>query len=270
MVLVVTLAVLTLAFTAAFWGLSLFLQGYLYSMPAGRLPLRALTAGLALACYLTMWTYFNTRADSENKYGTFFEFNPTGEKDIKEFDAIRYGVNTKDEKTVPFKLQTGTKEPIFVDDGGQRFKLADAGGGYITVAMMVPDPEGKKVRFDAEMREEPRIGKVYSTDNKLFKEKAGSRFLEGETPNKVMAPSSGTLIVAMALNLLMFAAWFTAFWPILQYLAGHAVGLALVFGVMTVVVLMPLLFKLNQPKPALPVVAVNQSMEGLGSSNSRF
>ena len=67
MVLVVTLAVLTLAFTAAFWGLSLFLQGYLYSMPASRLPLRALTAGLAVACFLTMWTYFNTRAESENK-----------------------------------------------------------------------------------------------------------------------------------------------------------------------------------------------------------
>ena len=257
MVLVVTLAVLTLAFTAAFWGLSLFLQGYLYSMPASRLPLRALTAGLAVACFLTMWTYFNTRADSENKYGTFFEFNPTGAKEIKEFEAVRYGVSTKAETTVPFKLQAGTRDPKFVDDGGKEFKLADAGGGYVTVALMVPDPDGKRSRFDAEMRDEPRVGKVYSTENRLFKEKGGSRYLEGETPNQVFAPSSGTLFLAMALNILMFVAWFIAFWPILQYLTGHAIGLSLVFGVLTMVVLMPLLFKLNKLKAPPPAVAMN-------------
>lgn len=255
MVLVVTLAVLTLAFTAAFWGLSLFLQGYLYSMPASRLPLRALTAGLAVACFLTMWTYFNTRAESENKYGTFFEFDPTGTKNVKEFEAVRYGVASKAETTVPFKLQPGVKEPKFVDDGGKEFKLADAGGGYITVAMNVTDADGKKARFDAEMRDEPRVGKVYSTDNKIFKEQGGSRFLEGTAPDKVFAPSTGALVVAVALNILMFVAWFIAFWPLLQYLTGHAVGLAFVFGLITMVVLMPLLFKLNKPKPAAPGVA---------------
>ncbi len=254
MVLVVTLAVLTLAFTAAFWGLSLFLQGYLYSMPASRLPLRALTAGLAVACYLTMWTYFNTRAESENKYGTFFEFDPTGAKEVKEFEAVRYGVATKAETTVPFKLQAGTKDPKFVDVGGQEFKLADSGGGYLTVAMNVTDADGKKTRFDAEMRDEPRVGKVYSTENKLFKERGGSRFVEGEKPHQVFAPSTGALVLAMALNILMFVAWFIAFWPILQYLTGHAIGLAFVFGIITMVVLMPLLFKLNKPKPPVPGV----------------
>lgn len=256
MVLVVTLAVLTLAFTAAFWGLSLFLQGYLYSMPASRLPLRALTAGLAVACFLTMWTYFNTRAESENKYGTFFEFDPTGTKDVKEFEAIRYGIASKAETTVPFKLQPGIKDPKFVDGAGKEFKLADAGGGYITVAMNVTDADGKKARFDAEMRDEPRVGKVYSTDNKIFKEQGGSRFLEGVKPHKVFAPSTGALVVAVALNILMFLAWFIAFWPILQYLTGHAVGLAFVFGLITMVVLMPLLFKLNKPPPPAPGVAM--------------
>ena len=256
MVLVLTLAVLTLAFTAAFWGLSLFLQGYLYSMPASRLPLRSLTAGLAVACYLTMWTFVNTRAESENKYGTFFEFDPTGAKEVKQFDAVRYVVMTKAETTVPFTLKQGSKDPTFVDAGGQKFKLADAGGGYITIAMMVTDADGKKARFDAEMRDEPRVGKVYSTDNKVFKEQGGSRFVEGETPHQVFAPSTGALVLAMALNILMFVAWFIAFWPILQYLTGHAIGLAFVFGIITMVVLMPLLLKLNKPKPPLPGVAV--------------
>lgn len=256
-VLAITFAVLTLAFTAAFWGLSLFLQGYLYSMPASRLPLRALVGGLAVAGYLTLWTFVNTRADSENKYGTFFEFNPTGSKEITQFDAVRYGVNTKDEKTVPYKLKTGTKTAEFVDADGQKFKLADSGGGTITVALMIPDADGKPTRFDAEMRDEPRVGKVYSTENKLFKEKGGARYLEGETPNVVFAPSSATLWIAMALNALLFVAWFIAFFPILQYFAGHSVGLALVFGILTMVVLMPLLFKLNKVRPAPPAVSMN-------------
>ncbi len=254
MVLAVTLAVLTVAFAGVFWGLSLFLQGYLYSMPASRLPLRSLTAGLAVSCYLTMWVVVNTRAESENKYGTFFEFNPTGAKEIAGFEAVRYGVATKDEKVVPFKVQTGTKAAKFVDADGKEFKLADSGGGYITVAMNV-ELDGKKSRFDAEMREDPRVGKVYSTDNKLFKEKGGSRFLEGETPNLVFAPSGAALFLAIALNAFLFIVWFLAFWPILQYLPGHAIGLAFVFGLAAMVVLMPLLFKLNKVKPVPPGVA---------------
>ncbi len=251
MVLVVTLAVLALALTGVFWGLSLFLQGYLYSGPATRLPLRALTAGLAVSCFLTLWTFVNTRAESENKYGTFFEFNPTGAKEIKEFDAVRFGVASKEEKTVSFKLQPGTKAHKFVDTEGQEFKLADAGGGYITVALMVPGPDGKKSRFDAVME-----GKVYSTENKLFQEKGGSRYLEGDPPKQVFAPNTGALILAMGLNILMFVVWFLACWPILQYLPGHALGIALVFGLLTMVILMPLLFKLNKPKPA--AVAMSQ------------
>jgi hypothetical protein len=255
-VLAVTLAVLTVALAAIFWGLSLFLQGYLYSMPASRLPLRALTGALAVSCFLTLWVFVNTRAESENKYGTFFEFNPTGAKEITQFEAVRYVIASKEEKVVPFTLQSGTKPPAFVDAEGQKFKLADSGSGTITVALNI-ELDGKKSRFDAEMREDPRVGKVYSTDNKLFKEKGGSRYLEGETPYLVFAPSGAALFFAIALNVLMFVVWFVAFWPILQYLPGHAIGLAFVFGLVTMVVLMPLLFKLNKPKPAAPgVVAV--------------
>jgi len=81
--------------------------------------LRALVAGLAVALFLTMWVYVNTRADSKDKYGTFFEFKPTSAKEITQFEAVRYGVNTKDEKVVPFSLPAGTKDPTFVDSEGR-------------------------------------------------------------------------------------------------------------------------------------------------------
>lgn len=254
MQLVITLSVLTVALTAVMWGLSLFLQGYLYSVPAPSLPLRSLTAALFVSCFLTAWTYLNTRAEFENKYGVLLEFNPTGAKDITEFEAVRYLSASKEEKTVPYKLQAGAKPPTFADAEGNKFKLADAGQGYVTVALVVPDG-GNKIRFDAEMRDDPRVGKIYTSETKQFKEKGGSRYLEGEAPTQYFAPSTATLLYAVGLNILLFVVWFVAFWPILQYLPGHAIGLAAFFGIVAMIVLMPLLFKLNKPKPMLPGLA---------------
>ena len=48
------------------------------------------------------------------------------------------------------------------------------------------------------------------------------------------------------LNLLLFVAWFVAFWPILRFTVGHALGLAAVMGLVTMLLVMPLLFKPNR------------------------
>ena len=76
-VLILTLVLGTFALTALFWGLALFVQGYLYNQPADKLPLRALAAGLGVAIFLTGWTYLNTRATHKDKYGVLHEFVAT-------------------------------------------------------------------------------------------------------------------------------------------------------------------------------------------------
>ena len=87
--LVVTFATLTVALFALFWGGSRFLQAYVYNEPANKLAIRGLIAGLLVGGFLTFWVFVNTRAESKDRYGTFFEFNPTSSHPFDSFEAIR-------------------------------------------------------------------------------------------------------------------------------------------------------------------------------------
>ena len=255
MVLALTFVLLVSALALVFWGTTRFLQSYLYSEPADKLPVRALAAGLVVGGFVLLWTFVNTRADSENKYGTFFDFNPVGAKEVTAFEAVRrYPRRTEGaEETVAFKRKEGTKPAVFADESGAKFELTNTSRGYLTVALILDDGDGRKPRFNANL--DPARANTYATAggaaNHQFDEDRGSRHLDGAFPSTVYAPSRGAVIAALGLNALMFVAWFAAFWPVLRYGSGHALGLAGACGVVTMLVLMPLLFKLNKVKPAV-------------------
>jgi hypothetical protein len=251
--LVLTLVLCAVAFTALFWALGVLVQGYLYSQPASHLPVRAVVAGVVVALFVTGWTYVNTRASHKDKYGTLFEFNPTTMKDVTEFEAVRQ-LRVKDEKgqlkevSVPFKWVPEGKLGKFVETAtGKDFRMNTA--DYMTIALDLPE-DGKKTRFDAAIDSGGRY--VREGDNVQFTEKGGSRYLESERLHRLYVPSSGAFAAAVALNVLVFVVWFAAFWPVLRFNFGHALILALIFGTVSVLLLMPLLFEKNTPKPEVP------------------
>jgi hypothetical protein len=260
--LVITFAALAVALTALFWGLGAVLQGYLYSQPADRLPLRAAVAGLLVALTLTGWTYVNTRASHRDRYGVLIGFDrmmsPTAEKPVAEFDAVRRlgrsdGRSVRwltDDKGNPREQVTAYKwtgeenRGKFVDAAQKEFQLSSSEG--VTVALEVPE-DGKKVRFEADLKDgqyAPGAG-----GERVFKEVGGGRFIDGSAPRKMQIPSPGAMTAGLLINLGQLAAWLVAFWVVLRFGFGHALGLAAVFGVTTAVVLMPLLFNANDPKP---------------------
>lgn len=266
MVLALTFVLLASALALVFWGTTRFLQGYLYSEPAERLHLRALVAGVVVAGFITLWTFANTRARTENKYGTFFDFNPVGETEVTAFEAVRRypkrderGRYTAEgrEETVAFVRTANVTPPEFVNEAtGEKYEVSKTGAGYLTVALVIDDGDGRKGRFNA--RIDPKNPNSYTaggggTADHQFDEERGARYVDGATPTVVYAPSRGAVLAALALNGLMFVAWFAAFWPVLRYSSGHALGLTVACGAATLLVLMPLLFKLNKPK-AVPVV----------------
>lgn len=266
MVLALTFVLLVSALALVFWGTTRFLQGYLYSEPAERLPLRALAAGVIVGGFITLWTFVNTRASAENKYGTFFDFNPVGEKEVTAFEAVRRypkrderGRFTAEgrEETVAFVRKAGTNPPEFESEAtGEKFEVAKTGAGYLTVALVLDDGAGRKARFNASV--DPKNPNSYTalpggTANHQFDEERGSRYLDAAAPAVVYAPSRIAVFAALALNGLLFVAWFAAFWPALRYSSGHALGLTAACGAATLLVLMPLLFKLNKVK-AVPQV----------------
>ena len=247
MSLIVLLIVVTLASFIMLWGVSIFVQGYLYNTRADKLPLRAAVGGLIVGGFLTFWTFVNVRADIPNKYGTFLQFQTVGETPIQQFKAVRYYPVSKEEQTATFQRLPPGKAAVFGEakpdgtpDETKPYRLNDS--QYLTTAIIIvePKPEG---RFETELIESARTGKTYKTQDKIFQEKGSSRFLHGENPDKVSAPSRGAIFGAFALNILNFVVWFAVLWPVMRYGALHSVGLAFVAGIATMTVLMPLLFE---------------------------
>lgn len=245
MALVFTLVGVTAAGFALFWGLTLFIQRYLYNEPADKLPLRAAVAGLALGCFFGFWVYVNTRADGENKYGVIHQFSPNDRSaPIAKFQAVRKYPNAKREETVAFERQ-----PV---GAGQHYKSADGKDfalntpDYLTIALLVDDA-GKPVRYEAVLQNDAYVGEKYE-----FKEKDGGRVVEwsrpfdAAEPLSIVSPSGGTVFLALLLNVLHLVIWFAIFWPVLKFNVGHAILLAVVFCAMSTVLLMPLLFEANK------------------------
>lgn len=263
--LLLTFVLVTVSLTALFWGLSLFLQPFLYSEPADRLGLRSLAGALVLSLFLTGWTYINTRASHQGKYDTLLEFKPTATREITEFQAVHRQNRKGDdgqwvEELVPFRRGVGR----FVEtgDASRHFTVTGVRNGiqFMTVALLIPQSDGGDAkRYDANLTPE---GASFATraEEVIFTEKGGSRYVEAGLPGVVYSPSLFTVIVAMMLNGLHYAIWFVVFWPILRYTSGAALGLAFGFGLLTMLMVMPLLFEENRiDSPTIVATASDQS-----------
>jgi hypothetical protein len=239
---------MTIATAIVLWGLSLLLQGYLYSEPADQLLLRAAVGGLAIACFITFWVYVNTRADRKDKYGALHQFSPDALTEINSFEAelkYRAGDGTATKKTVEYKRPPGEKGHRYLDAENKPFRLNTT--DYITSAIIVKEVSSAPIRFEAVMKDEW----TYGGEKKTFRQVGGPQYIEGDEPGLIVAPSGGTQFVAIAINMATFVVLFLVFWPVLRFGMGHALGLSLLFGLVIILVLMPLLFDLNQ-RPALP------------------
>lgn len=273
---------ITLILFALFLGGGLVAQGYLYQQPADRLPLRALAGAVLIGSFLTIWVMIDRGAP--RKYDTFFEFSPYETKEFSEFEAIRWmsadGTKLKLnesgqplEVVVKFKKQAGVKGGTFVDEvSGEPFQLnsstSKANESYMTAAIRArPAPEAEPVRFNAVLKEDSRSSvKTYAggPDGRRFVEEKGSRYIQADQLGVIYVSSSAAVFLALLLNFTHFLLWFLVFWAILQFTRGHALMLASVFGLVTMLMVMPLLFKSGRATRA-PAEAPKAMMHRLPS-----
>ena len=261
MTLLLTFFGCVLALTAFFWLIAYAVQSYLYSQPANLLPVRAVVCGLLMALFLTGWTYSNTRATHKDKYGTFFDMQPTDRVDLRKFEAVRqYQIKGSDgklkEETVAFAFDVNRNDRFYqVDKPSDPFMLNSS--LFITTALLIPDDDTgeKKSRFIPEMDN----GAYVRDDGEavMFNEEDGSRYLSTDNLHHLYIPSTGALIVALLFNAMLFVVCFGIFWYGLQFSVGPALALTALFGVPTILILMPLLFDQNElPKrPITPEVS---------------
>lgn len=269
MALPLVLVITTLVLFALFWGGSLVAQGYLYQNPASHLPARAAGAALLVALFLTFWVWVDKRAPG--KYDTFFEFAGETSKEINEFEAVRWTLDPaapkgkvefkKDaagkpvEKTAKYKRAGGGRTAQF-HEVGTNHPFTPSTTDSMTAALLVkPDEGAQPVRFQAELKKDDRTGALNYTTERRFVEEGGSRYIKAEQPGVMYVPSSGVVVVALLLNLALFVVWFAALWPVLRFSLWHAVGFAVVFGLVTMLLVMPLLFKPNRTGKVAPEAA---------------
>lgn len=279
-----TLVLVTLALFALFWGVSAVAQGYLYNEPASRLPLRALAAALAVGSFLAVWAIVDKK--HPGKYDTFFEFSSYTTAEFQEFEAVRWSVDPatprnkpgfrKNEKGEPaetvtrFKRPGGNKSGLFRADGtGETFRqntsstltaaivvpAADGTPVRLVAEMQVPDAKGKFVPLKPDMLKDDPKGVVYAP-NTRYLEQRGSRYVQAKQLDDhkgvLFVPSSAVVATALLLNVGHFVVWFLAIWLLLRFGWGHALGLAVAAGLVTMLVILPLLFKPNRG-PQVPV-----------------
>ena len=278
MTLPIIFALVTLTLFGSFWGGSLIGQGYLYSQPAERLPLRAAVAALLVGGFLTLWCWIDRRAPG--KYDTFFEFANYTARDIDNFEAVRWQADpvaaakgklelkknpdgSTIESTAKFHRAPGGKSAPFVQDGtNQPFKLNDS--TMMTGALLAKVDDGAPVRFKADMKKDDRTGSMAYASEKRFTEERGSRYIKADQLGVVYIPSDSVVVLALLINAIHFAVWVVAFWPVLRFGVWHSVGFAAVFGLATMLLVMPLLFRPSRTAPAPVAVACASSMRWVG------
>ena len=268
MTLLLVPALLAVALFALFWGGSLIAQGYLYQQPADRLPVRAVVASLIVTLFITFWMWLDK--NNPGKYDTFFEFAPYSTTTFSEFEAVRWSPAVAQkgkleirrdekgnpiEKLVKFKRPPGGKGEFHEEGTNHPFLLNDA--QMMTAALVLkPDDGDTPARFKAELKKDDKTGSVTYTGERRFLEENGSRYVRSEQMGVLYVPSTAVVVLSLLINLLLFVVWLVALWPVLRFSFGHALGFAAVFGLTTMLLILPLLFKPNRaPKAPLPVVA---------------
>lgn len=255
MTLLLTFLGCAVALTALFWLVAVSVQSYLYSEPANMMPVRAVVCGVVLAGFLTAWTYVNTRASHLDKYGTFFDMQPTERQDVEQFEAVRQlQINGPDgkpkEETVSFAFNDARNGRFYkVSDPSEPFILNSS--LFLTTAILIPENEGEtKTRYVPEMD-----GAAYvreDGESVLFSEEKGSRYFTTSNMHHLFIPSTSALLLALVFNVTLFLLWFGICSYGLQFSVGHALGLTALFAIPTLLILMPLLFDQNSV-PKMPI-----------------
>ena len=126
-------------------------------------------------------------------------------------------------------------------------------GQYMTGALRVKGPgDAEPVRYNAVLKEGGAAKSKTYTNERRFVEEKGSRYIEAQ-PNQLgplQVPSTGTVVLALLLNFMLVVVWLVACWLVMRFSLGHSLMFTAVLAVITMLALMPVLFKQNRAAPA--------------------
>ncbi|VTS05153.1 hypothetical protein [Tuwongella immobilis] len=257
MAVLLTFLLLLILLYAALWGGSLILQGYFYNVPATGLIWRAAAGAAVMAVFLTIWYALDRR--SPGKYDTFLNFTAYDIVELDTFDAIRVtpaGVEKVVTYTRPTRARRGSeyRTSDYKDAKGLSFNRSDTDSMVLAIRVKLPNVE-EPIRLQAvDVEKKDATGKVRYVFNtpQEYREVGGNRTMMDQTVGKLIVPKGGTLFVNLLLNLLQYLLWMAVLWPILRYEFWHAFCGAIILGLATMLIGVPVLLGSNRVETTKP------------------
>lgn len=238
---------LGLGVTAVLWTGTLFLQAYLYNEPVRGISWRAPVAGLVLTLLFGLWIYIDGK--SPGTYDTLFRATTSNIEEYREMTAVKRYKNGKEkEETYVLSSGAGTRREYRTKGGDDILKRS--GTDYMVIAFLAKDPadKSKDLRFDAVLKQQKqgdKLVEVFDIDTRegaaKFVEKGG-RVMFDNSLGLVTVSSRTRTLGALSLNVLHFALWMVAFWPLLRYGFWEAFGLTVCMWLLFTLFLLPLVF----------------------------
>jgi hypothetical protein len=224
LVLVVLLVWFVATVLLAAW--TLFFQGYIYTEPVADVWWRAPAAGTAITLLLLLWVICDYRAPG--RYRELQEFSAA--EDRKPFTELHI-------------INSDGKEEVYKQVGKSAYLLNGEPGGR----GMPSGPRSNVIAIDGEHRYvfEPvqrdaqghyNLGRGESL--RYRNAEKGWEMTEGML-GKVSSSRPGLVLANLLLNLLHLLVWFVCLWLLLHYQWPHALGLAVVFWLVTTLLVLP-------------------------------
>jgi len=235
-VLLIVFAALLAIFALVLWGLSVFLQGWLYNDLARKLPLRALGGAAALALFHTAWCAIYK--EDPGRFDTLYSFKTEVlEGSYDEFQSVRK-VGKNEQKPVKF-IRRGESTDFEAVETRKIWNRSDADG--MVVAVLIQEKGSKEpTRFNANLNPDGTFPQTsdhrYETDN-------GRRYMDHNSMGKVYRKRSMAIMGNLFVNLLHLAVWVAVLWPVMRFTLGHAIAIGLGLWVITMI-LQPAMFGL--------------------------
>jgi hypothetical protein len=232
--LVLVFLLIFAAVTAFFWAFTLWFQGYIYSVPAEQLPWRAPVAGLVLTLFLAFWCWLDYRRPGT--YGPFHQVAPPSDQvRYQRFWAVRNG-----KETLYAAHRTPRGQYEYRDNQDRVWRRSDANG--LTQAIIVEDPDGEKVRFNAELTPDGKFKTTSSGTARYVEEGGRHRVMTDDGIGAITTVHTSLIAANLLLNAIFLAVWFVCLWLLLRFQWGHALGLAVVFWLAMTLAILPMLF----------------------------
>lgn len=236
--LAVIFALLFVGLLVVLWAGSVYLQGWLYSDLASKLPLRAVAGAAVIAAFLTAWCAIYK--EDPGRFDTLMNFSREKTEGVyHEIESVRR-VGKEEQKPVKFVRNPGGRGATteFLTTDGQKPWMRSDSDGMVVAILVKEKDQPEPTRFNAKL--EP--GDKFPASGLRYVQPNANRYMDAASLGTIYRVRSWSIIGNLFANFLHLAIWVAVLCFIMRFEIGNAVAIAFAYWGLTMLVVQPALF----------------------------